>query len=434
MTEAVSDAVIAPQPRDLSRLLRASSIWIAFAVVLLVAPQVFDSRAGISILNDMGILIIFALSYNMLLGQAGMLSFGHAVYFGLGGFVAVHALNWVADEVIAIPTPLIPLIGGLTGLFFGIVIGSFSTRRAGTVFAMISLGVGELVAASALILVAFFGGEAGISGDRTYGPEVFGYMFAQEIEVYYVVAFWLLLSTWLMYLFTRTPVGRMANAVRDNPERAEFVGYSQQRVRYISFCVAGLFAGVAGGLFAINYEILTEENLKLAESGQVLLMAFIGGVGFFIGPIVGAIVLSLLSSVVGNYTELWMLYLGILFVVTVLYMPGGISGVIMKHYYAYQLGRLRGLARPYALLVLPALALLLGIVALMEMISHHRGVVGGDYEMSLFAFTFSTQSATPWLVAAAVVVVAGALVKKLKQPVVAEWDSINSRLAAGEGR
>lgn len=124
MQEAVASPLDEKPTNGLMAALRSSAIWIVFAAVLLIAPHIFDSRSGVSILNDMGILIIFALSYNMLLGQSGMLSFGHAVYFGLGGFVAVHTLNLVADEIVAIPTPLVPLIGGLTGLFFGIVIGS----------------------------------------------------------------------------------------------------------------------------------------------------------------------------------------------------------------------------------------------------------------------------------------------------------------------
>ncbi|GAB1266031.1 branched-chain amino acid ABC transporter permease [Aurantivibrio infirmus] len=415
------------------QLLRSSAIWICFIVVVLVAPLIFDSRAGVSILNDMAILIIFALSYNILLGQTGLLSFGHAVYFGLGGFVTVHMLNYVEEEIFSIATPLVPLFGGLTGLFFAFIIGSFSTKRAGTVFAMISLGVGEMIAACALIFVAFFGGEGGVSGDRTYGPEWFGVMFTQEIEIYYVIAFWLILSTILMYLYTQTPVGRIANAVRDNPERAEFVGYNQQRVRYISFCISGLFAGIAGGLFAINYEILTEENLKLSESGTVLLMAYIGGLGFFIGPIVGAILLTLLSSVIGNYTELWMLYLGILFVVTVLYMPSGISGVIMKHHQAFKIGRLKNLYRPYALIIVPFVVLILSAAGLMELISHAREATGDDYGMSLYFIEFSSHSIMPWVVLIGLTLVSGFLVRFLKNSVMEEWENINSEFVS-EGR
>ncbi|MGI9493344.1 MAG: branched-chain amino acid ABC transporter permease, partial [Geminicoccaceae bacterium] len=121
-------------------------IWAAFGLLLLVLPFAFASPVAVTIMNQMGISIVFALSYNMLLGQGGMLSFGHAVYFGLGGFFAVHIMNFVDYDGWPIPLPFLPLLGGLFGLIFAIIVGSFSTRRAGTVFAMISLGIGELIA------------------------------------------------------------------------------------------------------------------------------------------------------------------------------------------------------------------------------------------------------------------------------------------------
>ena len=114
-------------------------------------------------------------------------------------------------------------------------------------------------------ILFFFGGEEGVSGDRTMGPEVFGFGFASQQEVYYLTAIWLILAALGMYLFSRTPIGRIANAVRDNEERAEFLGYSQRNVRWISFCASGFFCGIAGALFAINFEILTEENLNLVR-------------------------------------------------------------------------------------------------------------------------------------------------------------------------
>lgn len=328
-------------------------LWAAYALVLVLLPSLFSSVLGISILNQMTIWILFALSYNMMLGQGGMLSFGHAVYFGLGGFMSVHALNLIADKVLVFSITLIPLVGGVFGLLAALFIGSFSTRKAGTVFAMISLGIGELIVASSLIFVDFFGGEAGVSGDRTYGPAFFGIEFLQDSEVYYLGAFWLFVATLLMYLFTQTPAGRMANAVRDNPERAEFIGYSTRRVRFITFCAAGMFAGVAGGLFAINYEFITEENLNALTSGRVLLMAYIGGLGFFIGPIIGAVILTLMNSLLSNYSEMWMLYLGILFLLTVMFLPKGFAGFIMMHRAAWNNGKMGSLVLPYCLTALP---------------------------------------------------------------------------------
>ena len=135
--------------------LKSALPWLVASAFLLFLPTVFPSGAALTIMNQMAITIIFALAYNMLLGQAGMLSFGHAVYMGLGGFFCMHLLNQVEYNELYLPLPLLPIFGGLFGLFFAFLIGSFSTRRAGTVFAMISLGVGELIAACSIIIVVF---------------------------------------------------------------------------------------------------------------------------------------------------------------------------------------------------------------------------------------------------------------------------------------
>ena len=380
--------------------------WIVAAIFLMIMPFIFQSNSAITIMNQMSITIIFALAYNMLLGQGGMLSFGHAVYMGVGGFACMHIMN-MSDFFSMIPLPLLPLFGGIFGMGLALIVGSFSTRSAGTVFAMISLGVGELIAACSVIIVAFFGGEEGVSGDRTYGLPFFGVEFLQQIEVYYLIAGWVMISAILMYLFSRTPIGRMANAVRDNPERAEFLGYSARWVRFYSFVASGFFAGVAGGLFAINYEILTEENLNLATSGTILLVTFLGGVGFFFGPILGAIVFTLVQTVLSLQTELWAFYAGVLFVATVMFFPGGLAGVLMMHVPAMRLGRLHMLVVPYILTLVPAIVAILGISALVEMLFHFRHASLGDEEMTLFWTTFDSHAPLPWAVA--IVVTAAAL-------------------------
>ena len=369
--------------------------WLIAALVLCAMPFIFTGGGSITIMNQIGITIVLAMSYNMLLGQGGMLSFGHAVYMGLGGFVAVHVMNIVENQEIWLPLPLLPLVGGLVGLGFATIIGSFSTRKAGTVFAMISLGIGELIAACCIIITVFFGGEEGISGDRTMAPPTFGVEFITQKEVYFLIVFWVLLSTFLMYLFTQTPVGKMANAVRDNPERAEFVGYSMRWVRYVSFCAAGFFAGIAGALFAINFEILTEQNLNLGASFTVLLATYIGGVGFFLGPIVGAILFTLLQTVIGLQTDLWALYTGVVFILMVMFMPAGLTGLFAMHIIPWQLGRIGMLIKPYSKIFIPGLIFIIGAVCLTELINHVRH--HGDEEfMTLFWVEFNTRSIVPW--------------------------------------
>ncbi len=407
--------------------------WIALLVGLIVLPLIFSSNSAIYIMNLMGIFIIFALSYNMLLGQGGMLSFGHAVYFGLGGFMSVHFMNYIEYDGLMLPMVFVPVFGGIIGLVFAIIIGSFSTRRAGTVFAMISLGIGELIAASSLIFVAFFGGEEGVSGDRTMGPEVFGMDFAQDIEVYSLIAFWAFVTIALMYLFSRTPMGRMANAVRDNDERIEFVGYSQRKVRFISFCASGFFAGIAGGLFAINFEIVTEENLNALTSGVVLLMAYIGGVGFFIGPIIGAVVFTLLQTLLSIYTEIWQLYVGVLFVLTVMYVPQGLTGILAMHIPIYRMNRLGSLLVPYIKAGVPVTICLSGVVGFLEMIHHVRAASVGDTEMSLIGIEFDTHTLVPWLIIAVLIAVGGFLTKMQIPQLREAWEAAHVPANSDEG-
>jgi branched-chain amino acid transport system permease protein len=418
---------------DTSRLARIVArhkqrgIWLAMAVVLGVLPLLFDNIFAYAIMIQMGIMIIFTLSYNMLLGQGGMLSFGHAVYFGMGGFLSMHVVNFIEAGSISLPIPLLPLVGGVFGLIIALIFGSFSTRRAGTVFAMISLGIGEMVAASSLIFVAFFGGEEGVSGDRTSGPTIFGIDYATDLQVYYVIAFWVLVSTFLMYKFSRTPAGRMANAVRDNPERVEFVGYSQRYVRLITFCAAGFFAGIAGGLFAIAYEILTEETLNTATSFNVLLMAYIGGVGFFAGPIVGAIIFTFLQTVLSTYTEIWGLYVGIVFVLTVLFVPQGLTGILMIHAPVYQQGRLRSLVVPYLAMAVPVLAFVLGIVGLLEIMHFWKLTTADERLTNLFSVSVNIDSPLPWLTLIAMTAIGAFGMWKFTPLVRQAWEVANGR-------
>lgn len=376
-------------------------------------------------MNQMAITIVFALSYNMLLGQAGMLSFGHAIYLGFGGFMCIHAMNYTQDNELPIPLPLLPLIAGLFSLAMATLIGSFSTRRGGTIFAMISLGVVELVASFSIVFYVFFRG-GGVGGDRTLGVTFFGFNFQSQIEVYYLIAIWLLLSVLLMYLFSLTPLGRMANAVRDNPERAEFLGYSARWVRFYSFCAAGFFAGVAGGLFAINYEIASAENLSVQDSGVILMIAFLGGVGFFFGPILGAVLFTLLQTVLSLHTDLWQLYVGVLFLATVMFFPSGLAGIILMHRPLIRDQGFRFLMVPYLNTVFPALAGTLATCALAELLFHTRNSMSTGPEMSLFWYTVDTTNPLPWLIACSIAIGGFWLSKRNGPKLAAAWHAAQS--------
>ncbi|HLL28285.1 MAG TPA: branched-chain amino acid ABC transporter permease [Xanthobacteraceae bacterium] len=375
--------------------------WVVLAALLLTLPKVLTSGFALTLLCLMGISIIFALSYNMLLGQTGMLSFGHAVYYGLGGFLVVHAMNTITRNSLPIPLPVMPLVGGFAGLLFGIVFGSVSTRRGGTAFAMISLGLSELVASSALILRSFFGGEEGITTNRTKLLHVFDWGFGPQIQVYYLIAFWCFVSVLAMYALTRTPFGRMCNAVRDNFERAEFVGYNPQLVRFIAFCLAGFFAGIAGGLAAINFEIVNSSYVGAEQSGTVLLAAYIGGIGFFSGPIIGAVLVTWLQVMLSDITEVWQLYFGLLFVGMVMFAPFGIAGLLMMHAPLWRARVLWRLVPAYLLALAAGLVMLAGASMLIEMAYHLSTKATDGPMMSFMHIAFSVRSFLPWGVAVA---------------------------------
>ena len=305
------------------RRLTAAVAWIGFALALALAPRIFTSGSSHTALCLMAVAIVFALSYNMLLGQTGLLSFGHAVYYGLAGFAVIHVMNVIIAGKWPVPLVVMPLVGGVAGLVSAIFLGWVSTRRGGLVFSMITLGIGELVNSAALILHTFFGGEDGIETDRTGLAPFFGYKFGPQIQIYYLIAFWCFVSVVLMYAVTRTPLGRICNAVRDNPERAEFVGYDAKRVRYYAMCLSGFFAGVAGALSTMNFELTNASMMGATLSGNVLVMTFIGGAGYFWGPIVGAVLVTLLQFLLSDATQAWMLYFGLLFIFVVMFAPGG---------------------------------------------------------------------------------------------------------------
>jgi branched-chain amino acid transport system permease protein len=412
------------RPLNLGRWL----IWGLAALVMAALPQLFTQGFAITLMSQMGVAIIFALSYNMLLGQGGMLSFGHAVYSGLGAYVAVHILNLAGAGQIWMPVSLLPLVGGLGGAFFGVLFGYVTTKRAGTTFAMITLGIGVLVATCATMFRDFFGGEGGISTDRVIGKPFLGITFGPSVQVYYLIAFWCLVSMALMYAWSYTPLGRIANAVRDNPERAEFIGYDTQRVRWLTLIISAFFAGIAGGLSTINFEIVTAENVGLASSGGVLLATFIGGIGFFFGPIIGAVVFTFFAVALSGYTNAWQFYLGLFFVLMVMYAPGGIASLVMMQVQLIARKRFKRIAPHYLAAGASGLLLLAALILTVEMTYQLSGNSANGTVMNLFGVSFDAAKALPWATAVGLWIVGGALFNLTRKRVARVWGEFQAEL------
>ena len=404
-------------------------VWSFFAILLIAAPMVFRSSLALTMLSQMGYLIIICLSYNILLGQGGMLSFGHAVYTGLGSFIAIHAMNMATKGSVNIPLVLSPLVGGLAGAFFAIILGFVTTKKSGTTFAMITLGIGELVASMALMFPEFFGGEGGITTDRVYGKPFFGISFGPAIQVYYLIAAYCFVCTAAMFAFTGTPLGRILNAVRDNPERVEFIGYNTQRVRYFAFIIAGFFAGIGGGLATINFEIITgADSLSVIRSGGYLLFTFLGGATFFFGPIIGAVLLVLASVLLSELSMAWLLYLGRVFLFMVMYAPGGIASLIMMNLRLAKYGKLRPLWSSYLALGGTALVGVLGAACMIEMTYHLQLNAALGPELTFLGATLNAKGFTSWFGAVFVMVTGFALFEVCRRQFVRQWSRIQEEI------
>ncbi len=399
-------------------------IWSLFAIVLIFAPLVFTSNLSGTMLAQMGIAIIACLSYNMLLGQGGMLSFGHAVYTGLGSFVAIHALNSISGGHSHIPVSLIPLVGGLAGIGFAVLLGYVTTKKAGTPFAMITLGVAELVFAMSLMFSEFFGGEAGISGNRVAGQAFMGITFGPQIQIYYLIAIYTFVCVALMYAFTQTPLGRILNAVRDNPERVEFIGYNTQRVRYFAFIIAGFFAGISGGLGALNFEIVTAEVVGAGRSGGYLLFTFLGGATIFFGPIIGGVLMVLAFVLLSELTKAWLLYLGLLFLFMVMYAPGGIASLIMMNLRVAAFGKLKQIWVSYLGLFVTAFVALIGAGAMIEMVYHLQLNSALGDTLKFMGVTLNAKGVDSWFGAAFVMLTGLGLFEAARRHFLIEWGDI----------
>src|SRR5580704_4965154 len=383
-------------------------IWLAALIVTIAMPWAFynyhtgrQSGFVVSMLSQMGMMTILALSYNMLLGQAGLFSLCHATFFGIGGYATIHFLNLAGDSSLPLPLELFPLLAGLSGLGLAIVFGYMATKQRATAFAMITLGIGELMTTAALMFHHFFGGEGGVNSNRMIGHSLLGFKYGAAIQVYYLIVAWTVISGLAMLYLTRTPLGQMANASRDNFERVQFMGYDPRMVRFLQFALSGFFAGIGGGLYAITYEIVTFDALAAPLSANALLMAYIGGTSAFGGPILGAVLITLLQSGVSLMSNSWLVYVGVLFIGMVIFAPQGIMGLVMAHGPIVRSGQFGRLAIPYLRVIVPGIFMVLGFVGLVELTSFLTIGAAQGKTLILFGHRIDVHASLPWLLASA---------------------------------
>lgn len=399
------------------RLTSGKALAAGASAAILLLPFAIHNGMLLSLACLAATMAVATLSYSILLGQTGLLSFGHALYVGLGGFAVanftqaaeIHGWSWFS-------VAYAPLFGGLLSLAVALVLGFINSRRTGVVFAMITLGLAEMVHAYAITQSGFFGGDAGVSFDRTSGEPLMGWSFGPQVQIYGLILVWMILCLAIVAAFRVSVLGDLCRAVRDNEERVEFLGFNPRRIRYLAFCLSAFVAGVAGGLAAINFEVVSAQVLSLQQSSAILVATFIGGATSLWGSIAGALVYVFFYSVVSSVTEAWPFHLGIVFMATVLFAPRGFAGLVQElpgrlHAHWRQLGAFR-----FGLHTASAMALVMLYVGAVEAV---YTVAHGQAR----EWTSSVQ----WVLAGALVVVAGlpfALARLRPSPAVANERAI----------
>ncbi|MBI2216605.1 MAG: branched-chain amino acid ABC transporter permease [Candidatus Rokubacteria bacterium] len=303
---------------------RARVLGLVTIAVLAVLPWVL-ARHQLSILVDLLIFGLFAMSLDLIMGYTGMVSFGHAAYFGLGAYGSALLLIHFQP-----PVPVALLAGALLAGAVAVPVGWFSTRATGIYFAMLTLAFAQLLYTVAYKWRDLTGGSDGIAGVPKTTLFWGGPSLADPHAFYWLVAACLVVSLRACRALTRSPFGRALEAIRENERRFVSLGRDARPFKVVVFVIAALFAGLAGALFAPFRGFASPEVMFWVLSGQALMMVITGGIGTLVGPVIGAMVFLLIQEVLSSYTEHWMIFTGAIFVLMVIFLPGGLVGTARR--------------------------------------------------------------------------------------------------------
>lgn len=296
---------------------------LAVTLVLILFPWVMPYEAlAINIL----IFGLFAVGYNLLFGYTGLLSFGHAAFFGIGSYFTGMSIVYLA-----MPWYLAILIGVIASLIGGLLIGFLAIRTRGIYFAMVTLALGQIVYYAFYKADKWTGGENGLRGVKVAEIDIFGVSlnFVDPITKYYVLLVFVVAALWFVSRVLASPFGAVIEAIRENEKRAAACGFDVMRTKLLAFVISAGICGLAGCLRAIHLSIVPVDSLHYLQSGQVVMMSLLGGMGTFFGPFVGAGVLLYLEDVITTLTKHWMAIVGAIFIFFVLFFPKGIWGTIL---------------------------------------------------------------------------------------------------------
>ena len=301
--------------------------WIVMLIALVIYPRVF----GIYYTNvfiSVAIFALFAVSYNLLLGYTGLLSFGHAMFFGVGAYGTALAL----DHVEGMPLIVSVLLGALAAIVLALILCPIVVRVSGTAFAMLHLAFGQLMYVLALKLRGITGGEDGIGGFPIPELNILGIVsidMADPTNFYYFAVTVLGLSVLFLWFFTKTPFGSIMTAIRDNDKRVDYLGFRVPQSKAVIYTVSGCFAGVAGSIYALFQNLISaDDGFHVMVSFAPIIMTMVGGITSFIGPLMGAGIFGIIEELTSRYTERVELVMGLILILVILFVPTGFMGFV----------------------------------------------------------------------------------------------------------
>ncbi len=302
---------------------RTTAIWIACIVALGLVPLTGTYVTGLA--AEILIFAIFAMSLDLLIGYTGLMSFGHAAFFGVSTYtmviLGVH-LGWSGWIGFA--------AGVAMSTIAAFVIGFFAIRVSGIPFLMITMAFAQLLMSISVKWRSVTGGTDGLSGFQR--PTLFGLSLENRVTQYYVVLVGFLLVLFFLRRLIASPLGSIFIGIKENEQRMLAAGYPVQRFKLIAFTLAGALAGIGGGLYGLHNAFVSSDILHWSLSGDAIIMVILGGAGTIIGPIFGSAAFLLLKNVVSSHTHYWLLWVGTIFILCVMFLPQGLWGFLRQRF------------------------------------------------------------------------------------------------------
>ena len=314
------DVAVAPAVATTARIttVRTRAVEIAILAILLLLPLGMGDYPR-ALVSEIFIFAIFAMSLDLLLGFTGLMSLGHAAFFGLGAY---------AVAILGVRFGLNAWLGLAAGVAIAAAIGLFCVRTGGIPFLMLTLAFAQLIYSVALKWRDVTGGSDGMAiADR---PSFFGFDLSNSLTMYLMALSFFALSYWALRRLLDAPLGHAFIGIRENERRMAAIGYPTRTYKLLAFTIAGAIAGLAGGLYAICNSFISADAVYWTASGDILIMTMLGGAGTLIGPALGAAIFLLMKNVVSSYSEHWLSIIGITFICCVMFFPGGLWGILQR--------------------------------------------------------------------------------------------------------